>query len=526
MNDYEESTGIQEDSDSNLQSMSDDDLRSVSGFEAADSDDTHENEVSHSAHTSQDGIASVERLSLPDHMDHICEEVGSLHSRLGDMESSIVQKVFDEIKSSLPALVTNALKEQLPGILLATLKDSENITPPKPTPETQGEIAYKESTLPVSETKVNEESSMVLYDSEKKDLVDLTTTEQDSEDDDDLDKQPLFKRFKIMHPIPNKPQPSVKQFTSQLFGTTSLKFSPTPPRDEFKEKGIATKEPPKDIMPFMEEGGSVPKIPNLKLADLKEQEKKSNEELKKLLNPATFKAQALKWEEHEEKKAKMLKEFNKCISERTNPLPITKISYVVNSSKTATMRITRDKDPLNLRVYPDFRLRMLGFNEWLEAKRLGLPPPPELATFGLTTEEKKKEKDIVPQRWLVIKESESGIFFINKNMDIAFQRESEFHLTPTVQLIRTQNQIKVDLEIANEMFRTMNYVIEARDDCIKARETVMKGLFECKASESNVNRIQVKDIVKEAKDHLKKYSSVGMDISWHLLLCRTYTVDL
>ncbi|GKG42287.1 hypothetical protein Tco_0476585, partial [Tanacetum coccineum] len=50
-------------------------------------------------------------LSLPDHMDHICEEVSSLHSRLKDMESSIVQKVFDEIKSSLPALVTNALKE-------------------------------------------------------------------------------------------------------------------------------------------------------------------------------------------------------------------------------------------------------------------------------------------------------------------------------------------------------------------------------------------------------------------------------
>ncbi|GJU15068.1 retrovirus-related pol polyprotein from transposon TNT 1-94 [Tanacetum coccineum] len=213
---------------------------------------------------------------LPDHMDHICEEVSSLHSRLGDMESSIVQKVSDEIKSSLPALVTNALKEQLPGILSATLKDclpliiyeslqthilaapeqfvtlkkelfkviksevakkvqvvglegvredlqsqtkhiskyclsfqnmqtqlqdvkdllesagehqtAENITPPEPTLETQGELAYNESTLPIFETKVNEESTMVLYDSEKKDLKDLTTSEQDLEDDDDLVK--------------------------------------------------------------------------------------------------------------------------------------------------------------------------------------------------------------------------------------------------------------------------------------------------------------------------------------------------
>ncbi|GKD11589.1 hypothetical protein Tco_1195996, partial [Tanacetum coccineum] len=66
-------------------------------------------------------------------------------------------------------------------------KTAENITPPEPSPETQGELAYKESTLPVSEIKVNEESAMVLYESEKKNLLDLTT-EQDSEDDDDLDK--------------------------------------------------------------------------------------------------------------------------------------------------------------------------------------------------------------------------------------------------------------------------------------------------------------------------------------------------
>ncbi|GJY77521.1 aldehyde dehydrogenase family 2 member C4-like protein [Tanacetum coccineum] len=55
---------------------------------------------------------------------------------------------------------------------------------------------------------------------------------------------------------------------------------------------------------------------------------------------------------------------------------------------------------------------------------------------------------------------------------------------------------------------------------------VMKGISECKASEGNVRRIQVKGIVKEVKDYLKTYSSAEMDISWHLLLCRTYTIDL
>ncbi|GJU15069.1 hypothetical protein Tco_1143035 [Tanacetum coccineum] len=202
-----------------------------------------------------------------------------------------------------------------------------------------------------------------------------------------------------MHPIPSKLQLLVKQFTDQLFRTTSLKFSPTspreptPPRDEPKGKGIATEEPLKDIMPFIEEGGPVPKVPNLKsfilpegtlsqekfmaqlkelkrLSDMKEQEKKSEEELKKILNPATIKAQALK----------------------SNSLPITKISYIVNSSNFETMRITRDNDPFNFTVYSDFRLRMLGFSEWLEAKKLGLPPPPALATFGMTAEERKRKR--------------------------------------------------------------------------------------------------------------------------------------
>ncbi|GKG23975.1 hypothetical protein Tco_0392011, partial [Tanacetum coccineum] len=57
-------------------------------------------------------------------------------------------------------------------------KTAENITLLEPSSEIQGELDYKESTIPVFERKVNEESAMVLYNPEK-DLVDLTTTEQD-----------------------------------------------------------------------------------------------------------------------------------------------------------------------------------------------------------------------------------------------------------------------------------------------------------------------------------------------------------
>ncbi|GJY06952.1 hypothetical protein Tco_0374006 [Tanacetum coccineum] len=171
-----------------------------------------------------------------------------------------------------------------------------------------------------------------------------------------------------------------------------------------------------------------------------------------------------------------MEDYNHQISFRADKLPIIKINYVVNSRKEGTIKITRGDNPLNLIVHPNFRLKQLSFSEWLEfhalaskksrasnnllqqslrakfqwvinqEKRLGLPPPPELATFGLTAEENKRKraefikemfvtKDIrvdrmnrnmipppeaVPIEGLVIKELESGIFYMNMNMDVVF----------------------------------------------------------------------------------------------------------
>ncbi|GJY36310.1 ribonuclease H-like domain-containing protein [Tanacetum coccineum] len=237
-----------------------------------------------------------------------------------------------------------------------------------------------------------------------------------------------------------------------------------------------------------------------RISDLKAEKEKSEQELRKMFNQATLKAHAQKWTEHEAKKAKMMEEYKHQISFRADQLPITKIGYVVNPNKEATMKITRGDNPLNLVVHPNFRLKTLGFSEWLEvinqAKKLGLPPPPTLATFGMTTEDKKRKKDI-----------NSG-------------REEEFHLATTAQLIRLQRSIQRGTLEAEEMFRKLELTIEAKDDAAQARDIVkdnldevMKGLFECKASESNFRRIQVKYIIKEVEDYLKTYSSAGMDNS-------------
>ncbi|GJS54713.1 hypothetical protein Tco_0628075 [Tanacetum coccineum] len=156
--------------------------------------------------------------------------------------------------------------------------------------------------------------------------------------------------------------------------------------------------------------------------------------------------------------------------------------------------------------------------QWVinQAKKLGLPPPSALATFEMTAEDKKRKRtkileevfvkenimvdgmhrNLVPplgiedRQGLVIRELESGIFFYNGNWVLRGTLEAE------------------------EMFRKLELTIEARDDVVQARDIVMKGLSECKASESNFRRIQVKNIVKEVEDYLKTYSSAGMDISW------------
>nr|GEY03992.1 hypothetical protein [Tanacetum cinerariifolium] len=153
-----------------LESMPDDDLQSLSGFETSLSDSSHD--VSHSEHTSWEKNASAEFQSLSGHLDHFCE-----------------------------------------------------------------------------------------------DTTNLKTTKDDT-DYDELDKEPLSRKFKIMTPIPTFPTPtplcsipsehmmkpapqqeSIQEFTDKLFQTTSLSFSPaplkepSPPKDLAKGKGVDIEEP-------------------------------------------------------------------------------------------------------------------------------------------------------------------------------------------------------------------------------------------------------------------------------------------
>nr|GFC00406.1 hypothetical protein [Tanacetum cinerariifolium] len=247
-------------SDSDMQSMPDDELRSVLGFETVDYDNLLNNEVSTSDHIVQDDNAFAERMSLSDHMDHICEEVSFFHSKLGDIESSIAR-----INSSMPTFITNALKEQLLDLLSATLKDC------LPSIIKDSLQTHTLGFLKRGKKKKDENAIPALTQGEHQIAENITTLKTQGELAFKESTMPLSKRFKIMHPIPSKPQPSVKQFTDQLFGTTSSKFSPSSleeqpsPRDESKGKGIATEEPPRDkLASFQVEGGYNLKMLNIK----------------------------------------------------------------------------------------------------------------------------------------------------------------------------------------------------------------------------------------------------------------------
>ncbi|GJX46832.1 hypothetical protein Tco_0272022 [Tanacetum coccineum] len=163
----------------------------------------------------------------------------------------------------------------------------------------------------------------------------------------------------------------------------------------------------------------------------------------KIINPAIVKAQTLKLAEYEEKRAKMLDEYNKCIYERADPFTITKIHYRANSSRDATMRITIDHDPLNVMVYKKFRLKTLGFSEWLEVQ-------------ALESKTSSKSNDLLLQ--------------------ILGAIEEEFHLATTTQLIRLQRSIQRGTPKAEEMFRKLELIIEARDDAAQARDIIKDNL--------------------------------------------------
>nr|GEW75275.1 retrovirus-related Pol polyprotein from transposon TNT 1-94 [Tanacetum cinerariifolium] len=327
-------------SDFDLRSMPSDDLSSLTGFEAPSSV-TKEHFADNLNATSYSDVALPYAFAcvsaLFDPLGHLQRELTTISSKIDQLESQVTKCIFDELKSSVPSLVTNTLKEQLPGLLLDALKDTfphlikdsikisilRSIIDELPLVEAQEEQSV---------AKENTKTAMVTHKSKEKKSEGVLSVEDDS-NEDDLDKQPLLKIFKIMthiqdiqNPIhmntfipkhllkPEKQQKSIQEFTDQLFGTTSSKFSPTPPKeptppkDSAKGKEVAIiEEQVNKLVLYQEDGGSNPKMPKResfitlegplsqetfnaqlkeikRLVDLKDKKEKSKQELRKMFD--------------------------------------------------------------------------------------------------------------------------------------------------------------------------------------------------------------------------------------------------
>ncbi|GJT65086.1 hypothetical protein Tco_1016566 [Tanacetum coccineum] len=104
-----------------------------------------------------------------------------------------------------------------------------------------------------------------------------------------------------------------------------------------------------------------------RLTDLKVAKDKSEEALR-IITPTRRKVQEQKLAETVNKRIqqlnKSMEEYLKCIEFIDEQQRITKFKYQVRkSTKIATMNITRNNQPLNYKIYKQFRLKMLEFTE-------------------------------------------------------------------------------------------------------------------------------------------------------------------
>ncbi|GKA14805.1 probable 2-oxoglutarate-dependent dioxygenase AOP1 [Tanacetum coccineum] len=101
------------------------------------------------------------------------------------------------------------------------------------------------------------------------------------------------------------------------------------------------------------------------------------------------------------------------------------------------------------------------------------------------------------------------------------------HADKTLMTILHENGVE-GLEVQTKDGEWFKVKLSANTFVVMVGETFktsagIEGLVECKASASNLRRIQVKDIVMEVEDHLKTYSSVGMNISCSEQLAELFT---
>ncbi|GJY86334.1 putative reverse transcriptase domain-containing protein [Tanacetum coccineum] len=168
-----------------------------------------------------------------------------------------------------------------------------------------------------------------------------------------------------------------------------------------------------------------------------------------------------------------------------------------------------------------------------------VPPLLELSTFRISIDDRKRKRsseilqevfvkenivvdrmhrNLIPppgikgSRGRVIREPKSGIFYYNGNFNLVFQREEEFHLATTTQLIRLHDAIQRGTLEAEEMFKKMELTIEARNDVSQARKITYSSQRHHQGSQRSLEDILVSWDGYQLKNRakLKVFSKLGL----------------
>ncbi|GJS41670.1 hypothetical protein Tco_0566713 [Tanacetum coccineum] len=138
----------------------------------------------------------------------------------------------------------------------------------------------------------------------------------------------------------------------------------------------------------------------------------------------------------------------------------------------------------------------------------------------------KGEKDTAREGPLTIKEAKAQMEEIKRLAELKAEKEKtekrlkklmtldelRAHVEGTAIYEEKRARMEQEFHLATTPVLTRNDIVDARKIDLDNLDNL--GLGECKASTSNLRRIQVKDIIKNVKDYLKTCSLAGMDISW------------
>ncbi|GJU78869.1 hypothetical protein Tco_1275939 [Tanacetum coccineum] len=218
-------------------------------------------------------------------------------------------------------------------------------------------------------------------------------------------------------------------FSAQLFGSAPSQFTQTPPPNR-ADKLQGTK----------------------RFADLKAAKDKSKEQLRRL-TPTQRKAQEQR--------------LTKIESQRVN-----------KSTKIATMNITINNQPMNYKIFEDFRFKMLGFTKWLELHKLASRKQ-GAANDQLLKNLKAKFKWVRKR-----KRTNEVLIEVFVSEDVAVDgMHRKLNLPQGITSGRTGQVTKepeagilIDSEFAQDVYDELIWVVESRLDAVESRKIVEKNL--------------------------------------------------